>query len=67
VIAVETANRCDSFDGPIYRETYIQRYTLDVAVTAHERHLNLVIRRMGVGRITVRHIQRADHLAAIAA
>jgi hypothetical protein len=62
VIAIETANRCDSFDGPIYRKTYIQRYTLDVAVTAHERerYLNLIIRRMGVGRVTVRHIQHAS-------
>lgn len=59
VIAVETANRCDSFDGPVYRKTYLQKYTLDAAVIAHEGeggYLNLVIRRMGVGRVTVRTI-----------
>lgn len=58
VTAIETANRCDSFDGPVYRKTYLQKYTLDVAVVAHERerYLNLVIRRMGVGRVVVQHI-----------
>jgi hypothetical protein len=63
VIAVETANRRDSFDGPVYRKTYVQRYSLDAAVIAHEGeggHLNLVIHRMGAGRVVVRHIQHAS-------
>lgn len=59
VVAVETANRRDRFNGPVYRKTYLQKYTLDAAVIAHEDeggYLNLVIRRMGVGRVTVRTV-----------
>ena len=59
VIAVETANRRNRFNGTVHRKTYLQRYSLDAAVVAHEHEggaLGLVIHRMGIGRITVRTV-----------
>ncbi len=57
VIAVESHSRRDSFDGPTYRSTHLQRYSLDAAVNPRDMPgIGLVIHRMGIGRVTVRTI-----------
>jgi hypothetical protein len=56
VIAIETLNVRDKIDGPTRRSTRLQRYSLDAAVSPREMPGILVIHRMGVGRVTVKHI-----------
>lgn len=61
VIAIETQNVRDKIDGPTRRWTHIQRYSLDMAVNPYRfPGIGLVAHRMGVGRVTVRHVQHAS-------
>lgn len=58
VIAIETHTVRSQFGGgPARRSTHPQRYSLDAAVNPRDMPgVNLVIHRMGVGRVTVRTI-----------
>lgn len=58
VVAIETTNARDRFDGPTYRRTSRVRYSLDAAVVQDTQgsYSARVIHRMGVGRVAVRYV-----------
>jgi hypothetical protein len=58
VVAIETHTVRSQFaGGPARRVTHAQRYSLDAAINPRDLPgVNLVIHRMGVGRVTVRTV-----------